>query len=370
MGLPHMGSIDLPNDTHTAKQLSRDEPPAVVCRHRRRRPHGRRGAGGALHVEERDPESDGKDQGGDVWTLVSGNVTGASSGKLWLDELKADIVAVQEHKVISEAWPATARWLRQAGWKSVVAPAEITELGMLSAGVLVGARPHFGLQPTPIQLDGVNTSFAGEIWPHRVAGAWFGGFCRGGITIFSAYLFVNKGLGWRDYPEDNPNWCILGALRQAVEACGTPWAIAADWNVPPSVLEASGWPRSICGLVVAPDEATCVAPPGFDRPGSTIDFWVLDKRLGSQIVGVEVEIGSILRTHRPVILRLRGGARQRTHTVLKAPRPFPAEPPNSPRLRRLCPAVSGEQTVSQHLAGWYDAFKQELCNVHFNIPID
>ena len=79
-----------------------------------------------------------------------------------------------------------------------------------------------------------------------------GSYCRGGVHLLSAYLFCNEGLSQR-------NLDLLQGIALVIRQLRGPWIMAADFNVPPQVLESSGWPRMVSGVVQAPGCATCNA---------------------------------------------------------------------------------------------------------------
>ena len=58
-----------------------------------------------------------------------------------------------------------------------------------------------------------------------------------------------------------------------------PWVLAADFNMPPDVLRASGWLDVIKGVVHAPLLPTC--------HGSTYDYFVASSSLAHAVVAVQ-----------------------------------------------------------------------------------
>jgi len=306
----------------------------------------------------------------DTFWLVSGNVTGASSAKVWLEHecRDAEVAVAQEHKMLEAEVSGWRWWLRRRGWKACMEPAVISDGGGRSSGTLVAAKGQFGLRS--FDCDSFRWSASHEGFgpapAGRIAGAWFGGYARGGVTIFSVYLVVGAGLRFAGSPLENPNWRLLGALQRATAACGTPWAIGGDWNLSPSELEDSGWVRLVRGALFAPDEATCLPPPSLadQRAGSTTDYWAVDRRLASLVDKVEVLRAHSLRTHLPVRLVLRGGPRREQVHVLKAPKPFSAVRPVGPDPMPVQGAMDVGQPLREHLNSWYEAVEEELCNIH------
>ena len=73
------------------------------------------------------------------------NATGKGPLLARLTETDADVVFAQETKVTRKEVAEVSAQLLKAGWKSMWAPALVTEQGGKSAGVMICARRRFDL---------------------------------------------------------------------------------------------------------------------------------------------------------------------------------------------------------------------------------
>eukprot|EP00959_Pyramimonas_sp_CCMP1952_P155716 3256878-Pyramimonas_sp.AAC.1 len=105
--------------------------------------------------------------------------------------------------------------------------------------------------------------------------------------------------------------------------------LAGDWNLPPQVLEASGVPRKLGMLVMAPIERTCRTP----STNSTIDFFLMGPGLSRLISGVSAVMSWDVKPHRPVQLKVRADALSLRQLVYRSYQRLPVLAPFGPRPR-------------------------------------
>ena len=248
------------------------------------------------------------------WRFVTANGTCWRSLQTWMGGLSADVLFVQEHHLatVCKVQQAT-RWTRQGGWKAVLGRAKASAGGGSHGGTGVAVRAHIGAACWPGQATA-------EIYPGRLAGAWMSGYAAGGVALGSIYLEVGAGFG-------GGNAEVLQTAADALQAVQGPWILGGDWNIDAREMRASPWLECVRGAVIATSTPTCTAGLG----ARVIDYFVIDRRLLNFVRTVEVQMGSELATHRPVVMTLGGGAREELVMQLVRPRPFPVDLPQGCR---------------------------------------
>ncbi len=158
---------------------------------------------------------------------VNGNCWDGALG--FMQATTADLVLSQEAKRLKQQVAAAERTAAASGWTAKVAPAVRTWMGRPSAGVAIAARSHIGISEVP------GAAVADDL-TSRISLAWVGGLTRGGMIFASLYLHPSEGMTPR-------NADLLNEVARLLSCIGRPWCIAADWQMPPEALAASGWPN-------------------------------------------------------------------------------------------------------------------------------
>ena len=267
----------------------------------------------------RRPEDDLPSGGLDLWCIDTVNPTGWRATLGYLQHTAADAVCIQEHRRCSDEQCAeAAAAARAARWSLSVGRAVTTDAGGASAGVAIAARSHFGLglpvvAPTCADLTS------------RLRVARCPGVVRGGIHVVPAYF-------WTPQPLTScRNRALADALMVLLDAVDGPWVVAADWQVPPDELTATGLPERVGGVVVAPSVPTCGK--------HTLDYFVVSRALAHVVVGAQAVANSGTKLHLAARLVLASAGRSRLVRKVKGPRVLRAllEGPRGPDTPQPAP---------------------------------
>jgi hypothetical protein len=210
---------------------------------------------------------------------------------------------IQEAKVVDgDACISAQKAAKTTGWGLAVSPALITEAGGVSAGTAVAARSFFG-------MVGKELDFIPNCFRSRICCSHVGGFCRGGLHVISLYMWCTEGLSKR-------NLDLLQCVAQVIAGLCGPWVLAADFNVAPDVLAASGWLSLVRGKIVACSSPTCGI--------NTYDYFVVAQALEPAVVGTSLVSDAGFHPHSPARLFLQGRVRSIMKRAIVAPRRFDA----------------------------------------------
>ena len=230
-----------------------------------------------------------------LWALDTINPNQLSGLASYLETSNSDVVMAQEGR---EDDPLTLlsreASAKKCGWNLYPVPALRTEADGLSAGVAIASRAFYGMSKGC--LEGVPDTFK-----PRIACAHVGAFCRGGVHIISAYFWCAEGLSRR-------NLDLMHYLAMVIHSLSGPWILGADFNMPPDVVESSGWLQLIKGKVVVAEAPTCGL--------SKYDYFIVDSRLGGAVVGAALVVNAGFHPHCPARLFMRKGCRQLVKRVL------------------------------------------------------
>ena len=182
---------------------------------------------------------------GRPWLIATANVTAFRSAHPLLERHDADVICLQETKLLPDAILGAEVWAAGRGWKLVASPCLTGKAGKPRAGTAVAVRSYVGVGFWP------GTTQA-EIWPGRAVGCHVGGLAKGGIAVASIYL--QPGLGLRGTNSD-----VLDRMAAWLRRCRGPWILAGDWNNPPTDL--GPWAASVGGVVCRPPSPIDVAHP-------------------------------------------------------------------------------------------------------------
>ena len=107
---------------------------------------------------------------------------------------------------------------------------------------------------------------------HRITHAWINGVVRGGIHVFSVYARDQIG-------PVGENLTVLEELKAAIRAVDGPWIIAADWNMSPETIAATGWLSMVKGHTISTVLPTC--------NGSVYDYFIVAQSIRHAVKGIQ-----------------------------------------------------------------------------------
>ena len=139
--------------------------------------------------------------------------------------------------------------------------------------------------------------------------------CRGGIVVYSAYLWTSEGMTAR-------NVSILEAVMRHKSAHGKPWFLGGDLQTAAEELRESRWPRDLDVVIVSPDGPTC---SGGKAGGRTIDYFLVDRRVKSFFGKATTWLASPFRPHSLVAVEVRGGWHRAEAVYLQKPKAVPKQ---------------------------------------------
>ena len=280
---------------------------------------------------------------------------------------KNSFIFAQELNLASGGVDRFSERMYRLGWKCAIVPSVPTKEDGLSAGVLIAA-------PTCCGMTHLDHGMLAESWdcstqcsPGRLCVAWIDAVVKGGIMAGSLYLWHTEGLSER-------NRGLLNAFAEQVFAYSGPWSLQGDFNMSPNVLLDSewgaAWLKLIGGTVVYDSQVgSCKTPQG----RSTIDWFVIDRRLATEVSAETLLDESVCSPHSPVVLSVGKNARQHMvmHHVVPKPWPCkkpigcPTEPPMWPKPLALSAGVFAQQSIDAYWAEIGGCTELEI-NTYFN----
>ena len=241
-----------------------------------------------------------------AWAFDTVNPNGSSGMQKFLGISSADVVMVQEARVVDgDAIVSAQRGAKRSGWGLALTSAMVTESNGTNAGAAIAARSFFGMVQR--RLAEVPVRFQS-----RISCAHVGAFCKGGEHFISLYLWTSEGMSQR-------NLDLLQTVAMVVASLCGPWVLAADFNVTPDVLRQTGWLALVKGSIVASTDPTCNK--------NVYDYFVVDRRLGAAVLGVSLVNDAGFHPHFPSRIFLRGKLRDMKKRVLVAPKKIGARVP-------------------------------------------
>ena len=128
---------------------------------------------------------------------------------------------------------------------------------------------------------------------------------KGGVSFVSLYLHDSEGLSEK-------NLEVLEAAAAFLASIRGPWVVAADWNMTPETLTASGWPELVGGRLHVPAGPTCGT--------KCYDYFVADRGLSKAVAGVVRITDAGTNPHIPVRLLVRAAdCRRKLRRLVKPP---------------------------------------------------
>ncbi len=238
-------------------------------------------------------------------------------------------VLLQEHHARGDAVADLQHGARKCGFKLAPSEASAGRGGGPSAGVAIAAPLHRGWGG----LHGPCWDLSPPNSPGRIVGAWIQAGPRGGLAVFSLYLWTSEGMTRR-------NVALVETALAAASACGCAWLLGADWNATPRELrEAVGTMLDRAGAVIrAPSEATCYPPTGHPK---VLDYFVVDSRMADAVSEAQVAEEIAGSPHRAVRVVVKGKEVGGLVQMVRKPRMFPRERPIGCPRRPLVPGGGG-----------------------------
>ena len=216
-----------------------------------------------------------------------------------------DIFLAQEHHVGSQGLDESLAWCKKVGWKALASAATDTEAGGNQGCVLLACRPRIGPGYAPGETSA--TLLNGRLMACHV-----NAMCKGGVVVYNAYLWTSEGFSQK-------NVQILETVLAHKAGHGKPWLLGGDFQIEAEVMQQSIWPRNLDAVVLAPSGPTCMSKGG----GSTIDYFLVDRRVKTLFGAAETLLDGPLQPHHPVQVVVAGGWHKEPAYYLKKPKSFP-----------------------------------------------
>ncbi len=241
-------------------------------------------------------------------------------------------VVLQEHHAQRADVPDLQAAAKAEGWKLAAAGATEGAGGGASAGVAVVVPSH---RPWGCPY-GQRWDYSPRGSPGRLAAMWVQSTAGSGILIITMYWWTNEGASPR-------NVALLETALALAQSFGGLWVLGGDFNVPPPLLvSAAGRMLDRAGAIIKAPEA----PTNYPGRGEarTLDYFVIDARLGPAVAGVELKQAVAGNPHRAVSLSIRAGILGGLVRTVRRPRmPPQARPVGCPRMP-VVPARAEEGT--------------------------
>ena len=153
---------------------------------------------------------------------------------------------------------------------------------------------------------------------HQIHHAWVGRVVKGGVHCISFYLCDGE-----DASDDNLE--ILAEAAALIKTLEGPWIAAGDFNMSPSTLASTNWPKMVGGTIIAPTPPTCLS--------QTYDYLVVSNGLRSAVEQVQTLDDSGLYPHSPSRIYIRADARRHAIRTLKRLIKVPGRLPHGPPIQ-------------------------------------
>ena len=201
--------------------------------------------------------------------------------------IRASVVLSQELRLRASEIPAAKGHMAKLGWKLFAAPCLSGPGGGPSAGVAILCKSFLDMSPNLTNGPMVLVDGRVIVVPMRTAGL-------GLVYVYSVYLISGIALS-------DANITILKTLVDHIVSHGAPYVVGADWQNTPDAIRAVLAPLGLVGATVfAPDGPTYT----HTLAESTIDFYIVDSRIGMNVSDVVCPSGSLISPHSPVFISL------------------------------------------------------------------
>ncbi len=212
-------------------------------------------------------------------------------------------LAVQEHgQRETDKLEAIERWIRASGGDPIIDPAYVKNSDPGGGTALVARSPGGIRKLSPSEKANLDKETVGR-------------YSMGIGNAGHDFLFIS-GYGITG-GEPAKQYKLWGQMAAAAIRLGLPFVWAADWQVPPAALEASGLPRLLDASICAPNEATNAVS------GTIIDYFLVSNSMLVRDWHVQVEHECIFSPHRLVALKINLKGARAPCRRLSRPRPYP-----------------------------------------------
>ncbi len=264
-----------------------------------------------VHDGEESPNDDqGAEMGTYVLKVMTVNATAWRSMQPLLATTDADVILVQEHKVMYQQVDEMIAWLRVRGWNALVAEAEEGPNGGPSAGVAIIARAHVGLSLPPVGTEAVV--------PARVVAAKVEAPGTRPFVALSAYLHDGEGLSSRNLNVLKTVGNFLAAQGQEV-----PFVLGGDFQSTPQEIAETGFAQEANAVLVASGDPTGTCRTG--RTAREIDFFYTSSGMACGVDSVDTVPRTGIKTHIPVAITFKPCLAAIRALVVRKPPPLGTE---------------------------------------------
>ncbi len=216
------------------------------------------------------------------------NATGWRSALRRLERTSAQVVMVQETKVLARDVPRLSAQAARRGWQTIWSPALPGKGGKARGGVAICAKSPVALSRPP---RGPSDVIRGRVAAAMIEApgcrptVCYCGYLKDGVGANAENLsyLANVGAHWGLQPE------------------GVQKILGADFNFSPQLLAETGFPEDTDSVIVNPGGGATTCRTA--RSASLIDFFVVSKGMAEGVQSVTVVERSGIKTHAPVLLR-------------------------------------------------------------------
>ncbi len=245
------------------------------------------------------------------------NATAWRSAVRRLERSSAQVVLVQETRVLRRDVPKMSAQARRRGWQTLWTPAVPGKRGKASGGVAICAR-------LPVALSAPPRGPVEVVQGRAVAGMIEAPGCRPTV-VYSAYL--RDGVGAN---EENLGYLARIGAHSGLQPEGVQKLVGADFNLSPQALDETDFPARVDGTIVSPGNGATTCRTS--KSASLIDYFVMSKGMAKGVESVSVVERSGVKTHAPVVLRFHARLTSLKALALRKPPALGAEPLIGPRL--------------------------------------
>ena len=210
-------------------------------------------------------------------------VNGSSWGSClaYLKVSAANVVMIQEHKLLPHQLDAANAQAMALGWTAIWASATRTKKGGASGGLAILARRGVGIRRDEFDTTQPSRLLCGVVE------------APGLPAISCSTVYFQTGTGMK-----GKNLGLIKEIGHYVRATGRPGVVAGDFNDEPQALRQTNLLREIEGEIFVPERGvpTCTA----GRTHSAIDYGIFYGGLAECVQAVRAVRGTEVKTHRPV----------------------------------------------------------------------
>ncbi len=249
--------------------------------------------------------------------VESVNATAWRSAVRRIERSPAQVLLVQETKVLARDIPKMSAQARRRGWQTLWSPAIPGKRGKASGGVAICAK-------LPVALSGPPRGPSEVVQGRVVAGMIEAPGCRPTV-VYSGYF--KDGVGAN---EENLGYLARVGAHCGLQPEGVQKLVGADFNMTPDVLEETGFPSKVDGTIINPGGGVTTCRTA--KAASLIDYFVVSKGMAKGVECVSTIERSGIKTHTPVALRFHARLTSLKALALRKPPALGTEALIGPRL--------------------------------------